>query len=191
MLFLFLFVSILNFSEVRDGESVFSADEIKIVEREISRIENSKKVRIILNTLPYGEGFVVDNPVRTIIINIAKSETGNLKIENSFSRDLEMEESEEELNKASDLLAHYVEKDEMTNYILGYFKELDKILMQESKHKNSGFVELLYINRWFLIKISVLILTIFNILVRIKHVSIEKHKKYEKKIEKERIRREE
>ncbi|MGL5963536.1 MAG: hypothetical protein ACRCZ2_03945, partial [Fusobacteriaceae bacterium] len=46
-------------------------------------------------------------------------------------------------------------------------------------------------NRWFLIKISVLILTIFNILVRIKHVSIEKHKKYEKKIEKERIRREE
>ncbi|MGL4254210.1 MAG: hypothetical protein ACRCWN_04325 [Fusobacteriaceae bacterium] len=188
---LLFFLNSLTFADVRDGEGLFSPEETKEIEKEIEKIENSKKVRIILNTLPYGEGFVVDNPVRTIIINIGKSEEGNLKIENSFSRDLTMEENEDELNAISDSLVQYVEKDEMEKYSIEYLRGIDKILSEESKEKKVSFGELLYQNRWFLIKMLVLILTIFNILVRIKHVSIEKQKRYEKKLEKEKIRREE
>ncbi|MGL4402909.1 MAG: hypothetical protein ACRCTS_04225 [Fusobacteriaceae bacterium] len=187
----FFFINLLIFGDVRDGEGLFSPEEKKEIEKELVKIENAKKIRIILNTLPYGEGFVVDNPVRTIIINIGKSEDGNLKIENNFSRDLTMEENEDELNGISDSLAQYVEKDEMAKYSIEYLREVDKILSDESKGKKEGLSELLYQNRWFFIKISVLILTIFNILVRIKHVSIEKQKRYEKKLEKEKIRREE
>lgn len=188
---LFLFINLFVFGEVRDGEGLFSPEETKEIEKELVKIENSKKVRIILNTLPYGEGFVVDDPVRTIIINIGKSEEGNLRIENSFSRDLTMEENEDELNELSDSLTEYVEKDEIAKYSMEYLKGIEKILKEESKEKKASFREILYQNRWFLIKIAVLILTIFNILVRIKHVSIEKQKRYERKLEKEKIRREE
>lgn len=186
-----VFINLILFADVRDGEKLFSDEEVKEVQKELIKIENSKKIRIILNTLPYGEGFVVDNPVRTIIINIGKSEDGNLRVENNFSRDLTMEESEEDLNELIDSLATYMEKGEIARYSIEYLKGIDKVLEDETKAKKISISELLYKNRWFIIKISVLILTIFNILARMKHVSIEKQKRYEKKLEKEEIRREE
>lgn len=192
IIFFSIFVNFLIFADIRDGEKIFSDEEIKDINKELVKVENSKKVRIILNTLPYGEGFVVDSPVRTIIINIGKSEDGNnLRVENSFSRDLAMDEKEEELNEVSDMLAAYIEKGEVANYSINYIRALNRILEEKNQEKTNEMFSLLYENRWFLIKIAVLILTIFNILVRIKHISIEKQKRYEKKLEKEKMRREE
>lgn len=188
---IFIFLNVVSYGEIRDEENIISIDELPKIENEIKKIQNSQKVRVVINTLQYGEGFVVEDPQNTIIINLGKSENGNLRIENNFSRDLNMEDNEEELNALSDNLSPLVEKGEIEKYLLEYLSELNKILSRKAVDKSTTFFNILYESRWSIIKFLALVLTIVNILVRIKHVSKLKQERYEMKLAKEHARREE
>lgn len=191
ILLFFLLNSLILYGEIRDDEGLISQEELPKIEKEIEKIHDTKKIRIIVNTLEYGEGFVVENPVKTIIVNVGKNENGSMRIESNFSRDLNMEDHEEELNALSDNLSVFIEKGEVGKYLEEYIGEINKILSRNQLENTETFFNMLYDRRWTIIKILALILTIINILVRIKHVSKIKQERYELKLAKEKARREE
>lgn len=177
---LLLSLSILSFGEIRDNLNIFS-EETKIeIEKKITEFEKKNKIRVYLATSPYGEGVVLSNPVKTIIINIQKNNLeGNLAIEKSFSQDLAMDQYQEELETLLETLNEYAETRDLKNYVIDFLDGVDELLLTIQEENDELKPEFTWSeNKWKIITWFVIFLTFSNVIGRIIYVSRLKKRKF-------------
>src|SRR3712207_9280680 len=79
-------------AEVNDTLNIISKEEIPKIEEKIHEIYHKKKVKVYVNTLTEGEGFQVADPERTIILNISRDKTTQVKVALRFRKDIDRSE---------------------------------------------------------------------------------------------------
>ena len=176
---IFLFVSIVSFGEIRDNINIFSKETKSEIEKRITEFEKKNKIRVYLATSPYGEGVVLSDPVKTIIINIQKNTVeGNLVIEESFSQDLDMEQYGEDLEEIVESLKEYAETIDLKNYVLDFLTGVDELLSTIEEERDEVKEEFHWSeNKWKIIAWIGIILTFLNVIGRIVYVSRIKKRK--------------
>lgn len=116
---LFFLLSIFSFSAINDNLKIFKAEEIKIIEEKIKEIEKQKDIAIYLNTLSIGEGFTVSDPEGVVILNLKKEDKEEkYETEISFSRDIPVDDSQEEINEILETSKEILSKKEYSKYVL-------------------------------------------------------------------------
>lgn len=191
LIFLFFLVFTFSMGEIRDQLNLFPKENIPKLEEAINKFENNNEIRFYLITSQYGEGFVVENPEKTMILNIQKNnENGDFSIESSFSRDLDMEGNEEDLNFLLDNLETFLEKKTSDNvkYVEEYLEGINDIFKKNNIDYDDRSMLQKY--KWDLIKWGVILLTLINIISRIRYVSKLKKKRMEDalKLKEERLK---
>lgn len=177
---IFLFISVLSFGEIRDNINVFSKETIAEMDKKITEFEKKNKIRVYLATSPYGEGVVVTNPVKTIIINIQKNTLeGNLSIEQSFSQDLGVDQYQEELDGILESLNEYAETRDLKNYVIDFLTGMDELLVTINEEREEVNPEFTWSgSKWKIIAWFGIILTFLNVIGRIVYVSRMKKRKF-------------
>lgn len=164
------------FGEVRDGINLFSsnATDKTRLELGIKELEKKYKVKIYVVTLENEEEKITEGLERTIILSIEKGKD-RLKVKESFSRDLNMEDKEEELNKVIDEADKYIQQG---NFYLYISEILNKSL--ELYHEEEVIEESINVSdKWRIISWIIIVLTIINILARISRVKKKKYSRYQ------------
>lgn len=117
-----------SYAGVNDTLKLFSDEEKSTVQQKISELEEKRKLHIHVNTLPTEEGFSVEDPEKVIILNIKKDENGKGKIELNFSRDIDVEEYQEDINLILSEAESSLINGKMGEYSLEVLDGIDSIL---------------------------------------------------------------
>ncbi|MGL5125867.1 MAG: hypothetical protein ACRC6U_07815 [Fusobacteriaceae bacterium] len=176
---IFLLIATLSFGEIRDNINIFSKETKSEIEKKITTFEKKNKIRIYLATSPYGEGVVLSDPTKTIIVNIQKNTLeGTLAIEESFSQDLNMEQYAEELDVIVESLKEYAETRDLKNYVIDFLTGVDELLSTIEEEKEEVDSEFSWSeNKWKIIAWIGIILTFLNVIGRIIYISRIKKRK--------------
>lgn len=117
-IFLFLLISILSLANVNDNLNLLKDDDKKEINEKIEQIKKEKDVTVFVNTLYMEESFVVSDPERALILNLKKSNDEKYNVEVSFSKDIDVDDYQEEMNNLLNETATLLERKEYTKYIL-------------------------------------------------------------------------
>lgn len=93
----FLTLSCFSFASIRDNLELLSKEDQERIEKKIQEIYQEKEVKVYINTLVEEEGFQVSDPERTVVLNLHPGKEG-AKVSLSFSKDIDIEEEEEQVN---------------------------------------------------------------------------------------------
>lgn len=115
-LFFFIF-NIFCFGAINDSLNLLNENDKKLIEEKIEEIKNTRKISSYVNTMQLGEGFKVTDPERTFILNL-KKDGKMVDVELSFSKDIPVEEKQEEINKILDSASDILEEKEYKKYII-------------------------------------------------------------------------
>ena len=139
-----------SYAGVNDTLKLFSEEEKVSVEQKITELENKRKLHIHVNTLSLEEGFSVEDPEKVIILNIKKEENSKGKIELNFSRDIDVEDYQEDINlilsnaegtlsKGGEIGKYSIEVLEGIDGVLDKIKIEEPIVVEEEVTKNEKF----------------------------------------------------
>ena len=183
----FILFSFLN-AELKDDINLFTSEEKEKLNTHIEKLY--KKYNIIINviTSEYGEGYVLENPERTVVVNIQKSANKKIKIEESFTNDMNMNEKDKELSDLIDSSEHYILEEKYGAYVDEFIEGALAIYGTTEVvelNKENYFLE----HKWQIIKWVLIILTLLNILVRIKYISKKKKEMLKQKEREEELKK--
>ena len=128
--FLFVITSIFSFSAVNDGLNLLNDEEKTEINDKIEEIKNEKDLTVFVNTLSIDEGFVVSDPKRALILNIKKGNKENYKVEISFSKDIDVDDYEKDINGTLDDSQVLLERKEYKKYILTVLDGVSSVLQE-------------------------------------------------------------
>lgn len=128
--FLFVITSIFSFSAVNDGLNLLNDEEKTEINDKIEEIKNEKDLTVFVNTLSIDEGFVVSDPERALILNIKKGNRENYKVEISFSKDIDVDDYEKDINGTLDDSQVLLERKEYKKYILTVLDGVSSVLQE-------------------------------------------------------------
>lgn len=128
--FLFVITSIFSFSAVNDGLNLLNDEEKTEINDKIEEIKNEKDLTVFVNTLSIDEGFVVSDPERALILNIKKGNKENYKVEISFSKDIDVDDYEKDINGTLDDSQVLLERKEYKKYILTVLDGVSSVLQE-------------------------------------------------------------
>lgn len=94
---LFFLLSWVGFASIRDTLNIIPKEDVDRIEKKIQEIHNKREVKVYVNTLEAGEGFQVTDPERTVLLDLNK-DNGEIKVKLSFSKDIDVEDEEEQVN---------------------------------------------------------------------------------------------
>ncbi|WP_315524169.1 hypothetical protein [Fusobacterium massiliense] len=129
-IFLFLLISILSLANVNDNLNLLKDDDKKEINEKIKQIKKEKDVTVFVNTLYMEESFVVSDPERALILNLKKSNDEKYNVEVSFSKDIDVDDYQEEMNNLLNETATLLERKEYTKYILTILDGATAILQE-------------------------------------------------------------
>lgn len=178
---LFSMVFVFAFSEIRDGINLFTESEKKKLDEVSKVLEEKYNLKIYIITSEYSDETMVDGPDKSVIVNLEREENKKIRIRESFSQDLNMAEKEEELNTLVDNLEHYLHEEKFVSYIEELLKNSLELYTEEEEKEEFKLETFLYHYKWQIIKWLVIVLTILNIVVRMKRISKEKKARASKK----------
>ncbi len=112
----FILFSFLN-AELKDNINLFTSEEKEKLNIHIEKLYKKYNIKINVITSDYGEGYVLENPERTVVINIQKGANKKIKIEESFTNDMNMNEKDKELSDLIDGLEHYILEEKYGAYV--------------------------------------------------------------------------
>ena len=128
--FLFVITSIFSFSAVNDGLNLLNDEEKTEINDKIEEIKNEKDLTVFVNTLSIDEGFAVSDPERALILNIKKGNKENYKVEISFSKDIDVDDYEKDINGTLDDSQVLLERKEYKKYILTVLDGVSSVLQE-------------------------------------------------------------
>ena len=128
--FLFVITSIFSFSAVNDGLNLLNDEEKTEINDKIEERKNEKDLTVFVNTLSIDEGFVVSDPERALILNIKKGNKENYKVEISFSKDIDVDDYEKDINGTLDDSQVLLERKEYKKYILTVLDGVSSVLQE-------------------------------------------------------------
>ena len=129
-IFLFLLISILSLANVNDNLNLLKDDDKKEINEKIKQIKKEKDVTVFVNTLYMEESFVVSDPERALVLNLKKSNDEKYNVEVSFSKDIDVDDYQEEMNNLLNETAILLERKEYTKYILTILDGATAILQE-------------------------------------------------------------
>ena len=138
--------SCIAWAEVNDTLNLIPKKEIPEIEEKIHEIYNKKKVKVYVNTLTEGEGFQVADPERTVILNISRDKTTQVKVTLRFSKDIDIEEEQSKMDLSLDNASSILIGGKPGEYILQVLDGVEyllenveisepQILMQKAEEK--------------------------------------------------------
>lgn len=128
--FLFVITSIFSFSTVNDGLNLLNDEEKTEINDKIEEIKNEKDLTVFVNTLSIDEGFAVSDPERALILNIKKGNKENYKVEISFSKDIDVDDYEKDINGTLNDSQVLLERKEYKKYILTVLDGVSSVLQE-------------------------------------------------------------
>ena len=128
--FLFIITSIFSFSAVNDGLNLLNDEEKTEINDKIEEIKNEKDLTVFVNTLSIDEGFAVSDPERALILNIKKGNKENYKVEISFSKDIDVDDYEKDINGTLNDSQVLLERKEYKKYILTVLDGVSSVLQE-------------------------------------------------------------
>ena len=128
--FLFIITSIFSFSAVNDGLNLLNDEEKTELNDKIEEIKNEKDLTVFVNTLSIDEGFAVSDPERALILNIKKGNKENYKVEISFSKDIDVDDYEKDINGTLNDSQVLLERKEYKKYILTVLDGVSSVLQE-------------------------------------------------------------
>lgn len=128
--FLFVIMSIFSFSAVNDGLNLLNDEEKTEINDKIEEIKNEKDLTVFVNTLSIDEGFAVSDPERALIFNIKKGNKENYKVEISFSKDIDVDDYEKDINGTLNDSQVLLERKEYKKYILTVLDGVSSVLQE-------------------------------------------------------------
>lgn len=166
-----------SYAGVNDTLKLFSEEEKVSVEQKITELEDKRKLHIHVNTLSYEEGFSVADPEKVIILNIKKEENSKGKIELNFSRDIDVEEYQDDINLILNNAEEALSKGEIGKYSIEVLEGIDGILDKIKIEEPIVIEEEVTKNEKFNIfgGIAIAFFVIFGIIIRV--LSIQKKRK--------------
>ena len=166
-----------SYAGVNDTLKLFSEEEKVSVEQKITELENKRKLHIHVNTLSLEEGFSVEDPEKVIILNIKKEENSKGKIELNFSRDIDVEDYQEDINLILSNAEGTLSKGEIGKYSIEVLEGIDGILDKIKIEEPIVVEEEVTKNEKFNIfgGIAIAFFVIFGIIIRV--LSIQKKRR--------------
>lgn len=172
-----------SYAGVKDTLKLFSEEEKVSVEQKVTELEEKRKLHIHVNTLPIGEGFSVEDPEKVIILNIKKEENSKGKIELNFSRDIDVEEHQEDINLILNNAEGTLSKGEIGKYSIEVLEGIDGILDKINIEEPIVIEEEVSKNEKFNIfgGIAIAFFVIFGIIIRVLSIQKKRRELKEKK----------
>lgn len=128
--FLFLSFSIFSFADINDSLHLLKDEEKVAINEKIKEIQKEKDLTIFVNTLAQDEGFAISDPERAFILNIKKGEKEIYKVELSFSKDIDIDDYQNDINETLNDSVELLERKEYGKYVLTILDGVDGILQE-------------------------------------------------------------
>lgn len=189
---LFFALFSISFCEIKDNINIFTEAERKSLEEQIDSLQKKYEIKIFVVTSEYGEGYILENPERTLIINIQKSSDKLVKVEESFTNDMNMQEKDKDISLLIDNLEHFLLQKNYVKYVSEFASSaLEMYNATEKENLEVEKREFYMEHKWSIIKWAVIVLTMLNIIGRIYYISRKKKQRMLASIEADRRRKEE
>ena len=128
--FLFLISSVLSFATINDNLNVLKDEDKVEINEKIEEIKKEKDLTVFVNTLSMDVGFAVSDPERALILNLKKSDKEIYKVELSFSKDIDIEDFQDDINTTLNDAAPFLERKEFGKYILTVLDGASSVLQE-------------------------------------------------------------
>ena len=130
IMFLFLLSSIYSFATINDSLNLLKDDENAEINEKIEEIQNEKGLTIFVNTLAQDEGFAISDPERAMILNLKKGDKETYKVELSFSKDIDVDDYQDDINTTLNDSGELLERKEYGKYILTVLDGAGSVLQE-------------------------------------------------------------
>lgn len=127
---LFVLFSVFSFANVNDSLNLLNDEEKTEIGDKVEEIKNEKDLTVFVNTLAIDEGFAVSDPERALILNIKKGDKENYKVEISFSKDIDVDDFQEDINQTLTDTQVLLERKEYKKYILTVLDGVSSVLQE-------------------------------------------------------------
>ena len=128
--FLFLISSIFSFATINDNLNILKDEEKVEINEKVEEIKKEKDLTVFVNTLSMDVGFAVSDPERALILNIKKGDKETYKVEVSFSKDIDVEDFQDDINTTLTDAAPLLERKEYGKYILTVLDGASSVLQE-------------------------------------------------------------
>ena len=128
--FLFLISSVLSFATINDNLNILKDEDKVEINEKIEEIKKEKDLMVFVNTLSMDVGFAVSDPERALILNLKKSDKEIYKVELSFSKDIDIEDFQDDINTTLNDAAPFLERKEFGKYILTVLDGASSVLQE-------------------------------------------------------------
>ena len=128
--FLFLISSVFSFATINDNLNILKDEEKVEINEKVEEIKKEKDLTVFVNTLSMDVGFAVSDPERALILNIKKGDKETYKVEVSFSKDIDVEDFQDDINTTLTDAAPLLERKEYGKYILTVLDGASSVLQE-------------------------------------------------------------
>lgn len=126
---IFLLCSLFSFANFNDNLNLLKEEDRKLVEEKIKEISDKKGISIFVNTLSLEEGFAISDPEHAVIFNLKKADNmKKFEVEVSFSKDIDMDDHNDEVNEILASTEEVLKQGEYTKYIIGTLDGIGTVL---------------------------------------------------------------
>lgn len=190
VLLVFFALFSISFCEIKDDLDIFNATEEKTLGEQIDILQKKHGIKIIVVTSEYGDSYILENPEKTLIMNIQKSGENIVKIEENFTNDMNMQEKDNDISLLIDNLEPFLLKKEYVKYLVEFASSsLEMYEATEKENLEMEKKEFYVEHKWALIKWSAIVLTLLNIIGRICYISKKKKQRMLEAIEDNKIKK--
>lgn len=127
VVFLFLFFVLSLYAKLDDELNLFSKGEKIKIENRINEFSRKKGTKVFVNTLEGNEGFAVEKAEKTIILNISRISKDKIETELKFSKDLDIEEYQENIDNLLEVSGNLLQKGKIGEYVLQILDQIEAI----------------------------------------------------------------
>ena len=128
--FLFLISSVFSFATINDNLNILKDEEKVEINEKVEEIKKEKDLTVFVNTLSMDVGFAVSDPERALILNIKKGDKETYKVELSFSKDIDVDDYQDDINTTLNDSAELLERKEYGKYILTVLDGAGSVLQE-------------------------------------------------------------
>ncbi len=126
----FCIFSLSIFSEIKDNSNLFDENQKRMISEKVEEIKKERNIAVFVNTFDEDIGFVISNPERAFILNLKKIKEGKYKVELSFSKDIDIEDYDSDINEVLEETTKLLEEKKYSEYIIAILDEINVILQE-------------------------------------------------------------
>lgn len=170
------FISFLLFAKVNDTLNLFDENQKIELEKKIDEISKNRDINIYLNSFYEEEGLVVEQAEKLVILNLVKVSDQKFKIELKMTKDMELDDVQEEIDEVLNTNEKYLTDKKVAEYSIGVLEGIDSII-SKIKIEEPIVVEEEVVEEKenkFLVVMGVVFFLIFALIIRILMVKYKK-----------------